>query len=610
MPILPLLIPIIAYLLLAVGLYLQAPWWTMGLLSLPTILLGTGWGFSLWIHRNKRSSPLQLLIDSAWISLLITWLNIALVRELGFGSHEQLPWLLYGISLLWTASGLILGKNNTVIPPLPPRERYGLLSIFLALVFLMWWKAPDIARPLDGHWFLEQADDPRHPLQPIRPANGWRSVETIGWAEAGAFKMLPSTSFPTLISDHRTNGRITLAVRGPLGSYIEANGTRNTVAQYMAESEEEGGVRRYLDSGVAAISIWADLQPGDVLPIKVEGDEVYLLASSDAVWSLHAEGDLRYTFYYQILNQVENQVWAEECLEDRRFTWNQPPGWSPILAFSNVMIAPDLNGAACLFLYVLFLVALSSLRLISIVAPRAQALGWTVPALLMLSHANLMLEPASHNFPDSLYAAAVLGILIGLFSKESLRFGILGVATQALRWPGAILGSGFLILYAWREKISLRPYLKFLWIGTGVGVLATGLAFLLGDAEDLLFILYFETFPEHWHGDYNLWTLLSRYPMFYKKWTMYTGGMLLLSLPFLWNKQNKSVFTILGGGLAYSLLLASIDHDPSHYFLPLVALTGPAFVASSTCIPNLNQQKIYLSLGVIGVVTYLWIGIV
>ena len=56
----------------------------------------------------------------------------------------------------------------------------------------MWWKAPDIARPLDGHWFLEQADDPRHPLQPIRPANGWRSVETIGWAEAGAFKMLPS----------------------------------------------------------------------------------------------------------------------------------------------------------------------------------------------------------------------------------------------------------------------------------------------------------------------------------------------------------------------------------------------------------------------------------
>ena len=137
MPILPLLTPIIAYLLLAVGLFLQAPWWLMGLLSLPTILLGTGWGFSLWIHRNKRSSPLQLLIDSAWISLLITWLNIALVRELGLGAHESLPWIIYGASLFWTVAGLLLGRRNSIIPPLPPRESYGLLSIFLALVFLI-----------------------------------------------------------------------------------------------------------------------------------------------------------------------------------------------------------------------------------------------------------------------------------------------------------------------------------------------------------------------------------------------------------------------------------------------------------------------------------------
>lgn len=610
MPALSLLAPVISYLLLAFFLFVKSPWWLMALISLPTVLIGTGWGFTLRLHQSKRASPLQLILDSAWISLLITWLNIALVRELGLGTHENVSWFLYGFSFLWMLGGLFLGRKNTVIPPLPPREKHGLLGIFLALLFLGWWKAPDISRPLDAHWYLEQADDPRHPLQPIRPANGWRSIDKIGWEEAGAFRMLPSNSFPSLISDHRTNGRITLAVRGPLGSYIEAKGKRNTVAQYMAESEEEGGVRRYLTKGVAAISIWADLQPGDVLPIKIQGDEVYLLASSDAVWALHEEETIKYTFYYQILNQVENQVWAEEILKDRRFTWNQPPGWSPILAFANIFIAADLYGAACLFLYVLFLVALSSVRLISLIAPRAHFLGWMVPSLLMLSHANLMFVPASHNFPDSLYTVGILGMLIGIFSQEPLRFGILGIATQALRWPGTLLSSGFILLYFWREKISPLPYLRYLWIGTGLGVLIAVGAIFLGDPEDVLFILYFETFPEHWHGNYNFLDLLSRYPNFYQKWIMYTGGMLLLSLPFLWNQQNKAVFTLLGGAFAYSLILASIDHDPSHYFLPLVAITGPAFVASSTCIPNLTQQRLYLSLGIIGVVVYLWIGIV
>lgn len=610
MPSLSLLLPIVAYLLLAVFTALGSPWWLMALISLPTVLIGTGWGFSLRLHQSKRSSPLQYILDSAWISLFIMWLNIGLIRELGLGTHEQLSWFLYALSLLWTAAGLYLGRSNTGPPPLPPREKYGLLSIILALLFLGFWKAPDISRTLDAHWYLEQADDPRHQLQPLRPANGWRSIEKIGWDEAGAFKLLPSNSFPSLISDHRTNGRIILAVRGPLGSYIEAKGKRNTVAQYMAESEEEGGVRRYLNHGIAAISIWADLQPGDVLPLKVQGDEVYLLTSSDAVWALHSEGAIRYTFYYQILNQVENQVWAEEILIDRRFTWAQPPGWSPILAFSNIFIAPDLHGAAALFMYVLFLVALSSLRLISIIAPRTHFLGWIVPSLLMLSHASLMLEPASHNFPDSLYTVAILGTLIGIFSQEPLRFGLLGTATQALRWPGTFLSTGFILLYFWREKHSPLPYLKFLWMGAGLGVLIAGLAILFGDPEDVLFILYFETFPEHWHGNYNPIELLSRYPTFYKKWIMYTGGMLLLSLPFVWNQHNKAIFTLLGGAFAYSLILASIDHDPSHYFLPLVAITGPAFVASSTCIPNLTQQKIFLSLGIFGVSIYLWLGIV
>jgi hypothetical protein len=591
----------------------DAQWWIKGIVVLPTILWATGWGWVLWLHKQSRISPLQMLLDSAWISLVIAWINISLIREIGVGQHASVEWILLGISLLWTIGGLYLGRNNLVLSPLPPRERTGMYAIFAAILLVVFWKAPDIQRPLDGYWYLEGADDPRHTYVPLLPAKNWQSKELVGWPEAGAQRLVPNSSNPDLIANGRANGRVTLAVRGPVGSYIEAKGIRNEVAQSMAESEEEGPVRRYLDSGVAAISIWADMQPGEYLGLNVKGDEVYLIPSSDAVWALHATGALRYTFYYQILNQVENQVWAEEILEDRRFTWNQPPGWSPILALSNIMITPDLNGAACLFLSVITLVGLCSLRLTSLIAPRAHNLAWYIPAVLVMVHALLMLEPASHNFPDSLYTVALLSVLIGLQMRDQKRFAIMGVLSQALRWPGAILATAFALLSYANHKHPIKEYLQYLWLGVGVGIIVTGLAVLSGDAEDVLFILYFETFPEHWHNNYSLGDLLSRMPNFYKKWIMYTGGMLVLTLPFLWGKDieaRKSLRTILGGAFGYSVILATIDHDPSHYFLPLIAITGPSFVAASTCLQQGLQQRIFLSVGLLGTVIYLWTGIV
>ena len=37
-----------------------------------------------------------------------------------------------------------------------------------------------------------------------------------------------------------------------------------------------------------------------------------------------------------------------------------------------------------------------------------------------------------------------------------------------------------------------------MWVGVGAVIAAIGV--FAGVLEDLLFILYFETFPEHWHG--------------------------------------------------------------------------------------------------------------
>ena len=537
------LYPIGLHFLTALALLGQAEWWVMGIVGLTTILWTVGWGWSCWLHRESHPSPLQLAIDSVWISMAITWVNIALIREFGLGDATSLPWIIWSLSLGWTVGGLWLSRDHQPVYPLAPRERKGIQFIGLAILALVVWKSEDIARPLDGHWYLEAASDPRHPLVPLRPANYWTEIENVGWMEAGAYAMTPTTPEPTLIADQRVNGRITLAVRGPLGSFIEANGQKNTVTSQMTEDLDEGLVDRYLNRGVAAISIWADLQPGEQIPLAVKGERVYLMASSDAVWALHGTGNLRFTHYYQLLNQVENQHWADEVLTTRRFTWNQPPGWSPILAMSNVIVAPDLNGAACLFLHVLLLVGLSSLRLTTIIAPRAPPIAWTIPALLMMVHGILMFEPASHNFPDSLFSASILGVWIATVQGSASRFGIFGLLAQALRWPGAILSTVILLVWTWFQdtQTDVTPSLKYLWGLITIGIGVAGIAMLTGDAEDLLFILYFETIPEHWHGNFNLLDLLSRIPNFFVTWTMYTGGTLILSVPFLFNKHNRAL---------------------------------------------------------------------
>ena len=188
----------------------------------------------------------------------------------------------------------------------------------------------------------------------------------------------------------------------------------------------------------------------------------------------------------------------------------------------------------------------------------------------------------------------------------------MGVLAQALRWPGAILAT--LMLLVWnryqRERLDIKPHLKYLWGFISIGAAISGLAILTGDAEDLFFILYFETFPEHWHGNFNPLDLLKRIPIFFASWTMYTGGTLILSVPFLFNKHNKSLTPILGTMILYGLLLGTIDHHPSHYFLPLVACTGPVFVASATCLTNPTHQRFYCTIGIIGILVYLWFGIV
>ena len=98
-----------------------------------------------------------------------------------------------------------------------------------------------------------------------------------------------------------------------------------------------------------------------------------------------------------------------------------------------------------------------------------------------------------------------------------------------------------------------------------------------GQLQNWLDTVAWETGPEHWHGNYDWNTLFSRIPSFYLLWLQYSGGCLFWALLALArNRQNprsRGTKAALGGALSYSFLLCTIDHQPSHYFLPLLHLS-------------------------------------
>ena len=589
------------------------PWPIIALLTLPALLWAPGLGWAAGLDRG-RGSGLSRGLDAAWIGLGFAWINVAIIRELGLRG-AQAAWGQWALAALFAAAGLVWARHAPGPSRAPRRERRAALAVLFAVAGVATWRAADLARPLDGHWFLRGADEPAQEAMNIQPGEGWADQASFGWPEAGALRLVPRGTSATLVAPEGARGRLILAVRGPLGSHIEAGGQSNTVAAAMTEEPEEGPVPRYLERGVAGVAVPVDLAPGEALHVSVAGDAVYVMPGTDAIWALHGTGALRYVHYYQLLNQVENQVWAEELLTDRWLTLNQPPGWSPILAVASLWVSPDLMGAGALLLGVLLLVGLSAVRLLGAVAPGAPSLAWLLPAGLTAAHGLLMIEPGSTNFPDSLYAAATVGALAALASDRPRAFAATGLAASILRYPGAPLI--FLLAGAWAlshgrlPRAALRAFTLAL-----LGLGAVALIFLLaGTMEDVGFIVYFEVFPEHWHGDYAPTSLLPRIPEFYALWWTYTGGAIglaLLGLPGAPSPARRACRAILLGAFAYSGILATVDHHPSHYFLPLVALSGPALGAASAAIsaraPRLGAALPALAL--LGLGHLLWVGAV
>ena len=603
---------------------------------IPAVFVVPGWA---WARRlAKSASWLQTGVYAAWISIGLSLINVSTVRLIGGGSATM-----FATVAAWTIGGILWAKKEHLVTLKPISDSKGAQVGTLALVVLVGTLAltSNVNQPLERWWYSSEAMGEWEMGPTVIPPEP--STES-GWTSSSYMGPYENSNTPiVLVSDDNRGGEIEIgdlaqgdgvvwiAATGDLGmqltvtSYLYGviqSSSSDTVEANVIEEEHEGAVPRYLSRGAVGVPVRA---PVDVAEIDVQGagerSTVFVMPGTDGIWEADHLGELHFVHYYQILNIVENQRWAAELYDDRHLTINQPPLWSYVLAVPTLLIDSDLPGANALFIFVVLLVGLSSLFVVETLAPNAPLPAWLIPGTYAAVHFKLMFDPGSTNFPDSLYAAALIGGVGSLFraSKsdgDSWWVVAFAIAAGALRYPGVIITSLAGVLMWLLAKRAAWRSLRLLWVSVGlIAIVVFGSAWQLGQLDHLVFTLWFETGPEHYHGNYGLLSMLQRAPEFFYKWISYLGfgnswviGILFSFGAAVWILvANKTSRWILATTLCYGALLSTIDHSPTHYFLPLVGLTGLSIVSASSTLRNklarLLVPTIFVAAGLLFVVT-------
>ncbi len=579
--------PWIAFLLACLSAGLMAagarePW--VALSVLPVFLVLPGWGPACRATRD----PLDRLLLAFWLSALLTVPAVRIGAAMGLGGAGVLAatatltaaTVLLRPGARSAPNPLLLGATRLRATRLRRGPRLGALAALLAVL----WVATDwrdaILSPLERSWWFEPAESAwanGAVTEPPHAAGGWTERRTIGDADAQAWRLNPRIPHPFLLGP--SDGPLVLALRGPVGATLRVGNQEVVVAANVEVDRDEGPVPRYLDRGTVGLALKRRLEPGERLDLSLSAPGqslVYLLGSADAVWALHAAGELRFVHYYQLLNRVEQLTWAKELLGDRRVTDVQPPLPSYVLAAPLAVTGGDLPTVHLVFLLELFLIALAGVTCLRAWAPGAPLLAWLLPAAATVQHGRLMLEPGSAMLPDTLYTLAVIGMVAALRRRDR-GYAWMSVLAQLTRYPG-----GFVATLAGLLAGAPRRVAKMLALLTSV-VLAFAVAGALsGELDGWKETLWWETFPEHWHGETDPGLLASRILPFLGLWCAYAGGAPLLAA-LRWPPGTR---VCLGTALLYAALLCTVDHSPSHYFLPLLHLSTIAVGCTAAAVES------------------------
>lgn len=566
----------------------------VALFAVPALLWMPGRGFA----RRFARDPLERFVVAFWISTLLAVPAVLVGALTGTG----------GVGTLATAAGFTLVGAFVRAPRperLPSAVRIGALALIAVVATVAWTWRDAILRPLDRHWWFAPAEtawEGREPSTTPENGAGWRDRRVIGWPEARAERLVPDASGPTLLGP--SEGPLVLAVRAPVGAWIEVDGARAVVTADVVEQAEEGAVARYLERGVAAVTVDRPLAAGEPLSVRLSDPDasvVYLLGSADAVWALHAVGELRFVHYYQMLNMVEQVRWARELYADRRVTDVQPPLPSYVLAAPLGVTAGELPTVNLIFLFELVAIGLAGLVTLRAWAPRAPLAAWLLPAAAVGEHAKLLLEPSSAMLPDSLYTLAVIGT-VGALARPRGGYAGYALLAQLCRYPGSFVAAVAGVLAGEFRRVA--------WMLAAVIAVAAAFGvggWLSGSLDGWIATVAWETGPEHWHGEHDPAVLLARAPRFYGLWIAYAGGLPLLAA-LRWPRGTR---VLLGTALVYSLVLCTVDHTPSHYFLPLVHLAALAAACTADAFEHPAVRTGIPLLGLVGIsVAYGWVPVV
>ncbi|MSQ00397.1 MAG: hypothetical protein EXR71_00720 [Myxococcales bacterium] len=584
-----LLLPLAAIALAAItqASPLRETW--QALFGLPALYFAPG--FALAIARNRRAGDtepdlVRVLFETFWWSLPAAIMGWGLARMVEVAGWPQL-----GVSLLSALFGAWMARRSVSGGWMPPgRQAFGAL---IATVLLAGWfvrSAGDIARPLDRYWYIADAET-RLPLVGRAPVaeGAWREAVAIGDPTDGVLRLRPGAGQTRLVGP--TDGPFILAMHSFGGARLKGLGTRRlTVELSPTENPAEGPVWRYRGPGVAAT--WVDaLGEGKSLLLNATEPEtttLYVIASQAGLWTLDGTGELRFRHYYQLLNMVEQLRWAD----DRWVTDVQPPLWTWVLAPAIVLTHGGQPTANVLLLVVLGAGALGGLLFLRRYAAEAPIAAWALPGAAVVVVGKLVLEPGSAGMPDTLYGVTIVA---GLTSRAPL----FGLAAQLLRYPGAaVVLMGTLLQ---RDRGAARRLVQVV----GLAILASGLGgYATGALGGWMATVAWESGPEHWHGDFEPMVLLGRIPPFYWGWLWY-GGFTPLLAALAWPPGTR---VALGTALTYSLLLCTIDHSPTHYFVPLVLLSSMACGCTAAALARRWAGNLLATAGVVGLLHFCWSG--
>ena len=555
------------------------------LLTYPGWLLLPGLPWLGWLlgRRNGPTCPVLATLGAVGLTAVAHAANLALLKQLSW-TPQPMPYL--GLGLAEAVPGLVLlwrGPAFT-LQWLPRREITALTVAVVGLLTLGIHHTPQGTRPMDAYWYHARADKGSWERSDVllQPEGSWGAPVLLGSGEARFYR--PQGGDLDLVASGSGRVTVVLLLRAEVGASMTLRQGGETVGQvrvqtHPREKPDEGPVLRYLDAGTFALIEDIEVSAGERLNVEVVADPgftLYDVSSSppEAVWTLEDAG-LHLVHYYQLLNIAENVEWARQLWTTRYVTLNQPPMWAYFHAGAGLLGGPDLPAVYFVYLLVLLAIAAVGIRLVGTLEPNAPIPALLLPVVGVLHHGHHVVLHCEANFPDNMFALSITAACLAMARADVSMFGGIGLASTILRYPGSAVVTATAVLYALlhgKLRALVRP-LTVLWapiLAFCVLMLVAGA--ITGHLRDWFFILYFETFPEHWHGEYTAGSLAPRAPAFYLELLTYSGFLPLFALPLLGRGSRWLFLTALG----YSLLLCTIDHFTIHYHLPLIALIAAA----------------------------------